>query len=292
VRNYLSRLHLARNETRIPRIECNVGIFCSDAAHSDESSNRGRKRALVLSAGGMFGAYQAGVWDALHPVFTPDIVIGASVGSINGYLIACGCPPAELLARWRSLENASTVRWCFSRHVRHGILDSAALEALIKDICKLTPRSEYGLVATETRTCRPRLFRWPDVTWRHIAASCGVPVFLPTYQIDGVYYSDGGLIDPLPLWAALELGATEIVAVDLLKRRPFPIRALVSALRVYSGYRRPGADGVKLLEISPSEPLGDARDSMYWSSANVERWIDLGRRDALAVVDGAPARAA
>ena len=66
----------------------------------------------------------------------------------------------------------------------------------------------------------------------------------------------------------------------------------MSALRVYSGYRRPGADGVKLLEISPSEPLGDARDSMYWSSANVERWIDLGRKDALAVVDGAPARAA
>ena len=149
----------------------------------------------------MFGAYQA-AFGMRGILFTPDIVIGASVGSINGSLIL-RMWPAELLARWRSLENASTVRWCFSRHVRHGILDSAALEALIKDVCKLTPRSEYGLVATETRTCRPRLFRWPDVTWRHIAASCGVPVFLPTYQIDGVYYSDGGLIDPLPLWAAL-----------------------------------------------------------------------------------------
>jgi NTE family protein len=269
-----------------------VGILCSNAARDESSADRRVKRALVLSAGGMFGAYQAGAWDALHQFFKPDIVIGASVGSLNGYVIACGCPPVELLARWRALENVDTVRWRFSRHVTQGLLDAAYLEALIQDMCKLTPRCDYALVVTETRTCRPRLFRWPDVTWKHIAASCGVPLFLPTYQIDGVYYSDGGLIDPLPLWAALELGATEIIAVDVLKQRPLPIRAMVRALRAYSGYQRPAAEGVKLLDISPSERLGDARDSMYWTRENAERWIELGRRDALAVMEGIPARAA
>jgi predicted acylesterase/phospholipase RssA len=114
-----------------------------------------------------------------------------------------------------------------------------------------------------------------------LAASCGVPIFLPTYEIDGVYYSDGGLVDPLPLWAALELGATEIVTVDLLKHRPLAVRAVVRALRAYSGYTRPSTEGVKLVDISPSERLGDERDAIYWTRSNAERWIELGRRDTL-----------
>jgi NTE family protein len=269
-----------------------VGILCSNAAHIELSSDSVPKRALVLSAGGMFGAYQAGVWDALHHSFKPDIVIGASIGSINGYLIACGWQPAQMVRRWCSLEDIQEIRWRLSHHVTRGILDVAFVEAFIQDMCKSTPRCDYALVVTETRTCRPRLFRWPDVTWKHIAASCGVPIFLPTYQIDGIYYSDGGLIDPLPVWAALELGATEIVAVDVLKQRPLPIRAVVRALRAYSGYTRPAASGVKLIEISPSERLGDARDSMYWTRENAERWIDLGRKDTLALIERIPARAA
>ncbi len=228
------------------------------------------KRALVLSAGGMFGAYQAGVWDVLHHSFQPDIVIGASVGSLNGYQIACGCPPDELIARWISLDRSRS------------ILDAGALETTIRAMCKSAPRCDFGLVVTETRTCRPRLFHGPEVTWKHIAASCGVPVFLPTYRIDGVHYSDGGIIDPLPLWAALELGATDIVTVDLLKERPLAIRALVSALRAFSGYKRPATDGVRVIDISPSERLGDIRASVYWRRDNAERWIDRGRKDALA----------
>src|SRR2546427_8151414 len=41
------------------------------------------KTALVLSGGGMFGAYQAGVWKALSHELSPDIVVGASVGALD-----------------------------------------------------------------------------------------------------------------------------------------------------------------------------------------------------------------
>ena len=54
----------------------------------------------MLSAGGMFGAYQAGVWKALSPVFRPDVVIGCSVGSINGWAIAGGISGDELIRTW------------------------------------------------------------------------------------------------------------------------------------------------------------------------------------------------
>ena len=54
--------------------------------------------ALVLSAGGMFGAYQAGAWKALAPELSPDLVVGTSAGSLNGWAIAvliCEAPHAS-----------------------------------------------------------------------------------------------------------------------------------------------------------------------------------------------------
>src|SRR5262249_36148628 len=67
--------------------------------------------ALVLSAGGMFGAYQAGAWSVLVDVFQPDLIVGASIGSINGWLIAGGCPPQELIDSWLDMGYASKFRW-------------------------------------------------------------------------------------------------------------------------------------------------------------------------------------
>ena len=58
------------------------------------------KTALVLSGGGMFGAYQAGAWKALSREISPDMVVGASVGALNGWLIASGVAAEELEQRW------------------------------------------------------------------------------------------------------------------------------------------------------------------------------------------------
>jgi NTE family protein len=54
---------------------------------------------LVFQGGGALGAYQAGVYEALHDAHVePDWVIGTSIGAINGAIIA-GNPPHERLAR-------------------------------------------------------------------------------------------------------------------------------------------------------------------------------------------------
>lgn len=56
---------------------------------------------LVLQGGGALGAYQAGVYEALHEAgIEPDWVIGTSIGAINGAIIA-GNPPADRLERLR-----------------------------------------------------------------------------------------------------------------------------------------------------------------------------------------------
>src|SRR5882724_9162626 len=49
--------------------------------------------ALVLQGGGALGAYQAGVYQALHEAnIEPDWVCGVSIGAINSAIIA-GNPP-------------------------------------------------------------------------------------------------------------------------------------------------------------------------------------------------------
>jgi NTE family protein len=71
--------------------------------------------ALVLSAGGMYGSYQAGAWKALAGVFQPDLIVGASIGAVNGWAIAGGCAPDELIRRWLNMEPARTSLRRFER---------------------------------------------------------------------------------------------------------------------------------------------------------------------------------
>lgn len=67
--------------------------------------------ALVLGGGNALGAYQAGVYQALHEAgVEPDWIVGASAGAINGAIIA-GNPPGERLGRLRDLWRPGERNW-------------------------------------------------------------------------------------------------------------------------------------------------------------------------------------
>jgi NTE family protein len=84
------------------------------AAHTSAPRRRSAlpgQVVLVLQGGGALGAYQVGVYEALHEAgIEPDWVIGTSIGAINGAMIA-GNPPAQRLPRlnafWESVEQHS-----------------------------------------------------------------------------------------------------------------------------------------------------------------------------------------
>lgn len=240
------------------------------------------RTALVLSAGGLFGAYQAGAWKALASEIQPDIVVGASVGSLNGWAIAGGCAPAELEARWLDFESAARLRFRFPRSLRDGLLDGRALEDRIREIYSaFTPRTRFAAVLTQVRPLRPRIFLDREVTWEHLAASCAVLGFLPQRRIGAATYSDGGLLNALPLWAAAELGATRIVAVNAMPVMPSAtVRVLVAALRGLSRFRPRVPPRERVVLIAPKVAPGRAADLMRWDRANIERWIGEGARDA------------
>ena len=236
--------------------------------------------ALVLSAGGMFGAYQAGVWKALAGDIRPDLVVGASIGSLNGWAIASGCDPAELERYW--LDESARLRLAFPRSFRHGILDSAAFERRIRELCWFyRPRTRYAVVLTDLLRLRPRIFEGADVSWEHLAASCAVLGCFEQRRIDGRLYSDGGLLSALPVWAAIELGATRIVAVNALPYMPSAsVRTLVGGLRRLSGFRPKASDLAGVIRIQPGQALGSSTDLLRWDRAKVARWIEQGQYDA------------
>lgn len=244
------------------------------------------KTALVLSAGGMFGAYQAGVWKILSQVLRPDLVVGASIGAVNGWAIAAGCSPDALVQTWLNLDQLSSLRWRLPSGFHHGFVDSRPAENLIEQFYQqYTPQVEYGVVATDTLRLRPVLFREPGLTWRHLAASTAILGFFSQQRIEGRLYSDGGLLCATPIWAAVEMGAQRVIAIDVLPSLPSTVvRSFVGAIRAVARFDPRVPASVDVIRLTAPLGLGSAKDALYWKRENVRRWIDLGVRDCEAAL--------
>lgn len=242
------------------------------------------KQALVLGAGGVFGAYQAGVWKALADTFEPDLVVGASIGALNGWLIAGGCAPQELEQLWVNFEEHHRIRPRVPRHWTEGWLDLRPVEGVLSDLfARYKPRVEYAAVITDLLRGKPRIVAGGQMTAQHLLASCAVPVAFDLHRFEGRVYADGGLITALPVWAAAELGATHIVAVHVLPDPPRPLMWLRSAGRRFARFREPAHPEVTVTLITPEAPLGRFFHMLRYRRELVERWIAQGERDALRI---------
>ncbi len=240
---------------------------------------------LVLSAGGMFGAYQAGAWKVLSDVFKPGLVIGASIGALNGWAIAGGCDPDDLIARWQNFEVAGRYRWQFPSTPFRGVLDSKPFHNAIRDMhASYQPKIEYALVLTDLFRLRPMLVRGADVRWQHLAASTAIPGIFDQMRIDGRIISDGGLLCAVPLWAAAELGAERALVIDAWLGSPgWVVKILAGAIRGISPFRSTPPPELEVIRVAPTAPLGSTRDALLWTRENAEKWIRAGERDATAI---------
>lgn len=214
----------------------------------------------------MFGAWQAGAWSVLAERFQPDLIVGASVGSLNGYVIACGGTPEDLRRMWRDPRFASLKR------LRLNLREMTQKHRL---------RADYALVATDLLRLKPRIFRGDAVTWRHLAASCAVPLAMRQVWIEGRLYSDGGLLNPLPVYAAVELGATRIIGLNALPEIPSVVmKPFVQGFRFVFGVNPPLPPGVDLRVLTPGRRLGGMRDALRWDKQRIEAWLEQGCADA------------
>ncbi len=184
--------------------------------------------ALVLSGGGAMGALQAGILRVLvRRGFRPSRIIGTSVGALNGAFLAFYPDEAgvdRLAEIWRGLEKEryisfNPVRVAYRLASRqlclfgNQFIQRLVAEHTVEDDFAAT-RVPLFVTATNLYTGRKHVFREGPVS-QAVLASTAIPGVFGPVEIDGQAYLDGGVVANLDLETAVELGAKEILAIDL-----------------------------------------------------------------------------
>lgn len=249
-------------------------------------------RALVLSGGASFGAYQAGAWKALQEQdWAPDLIVGVSIGAVNAFALAHGASDDEMAYVWRDLpgEIGGQAHGALSPW-KHLQLFRDWLDVVVARFGGRGPRCEMRAVLLEAPSLRFRTEDCVNDPRRYLEAACALPGILAPVRADGKWLIDCGATRHLPIREALSLGATEIVAIDLLKHNPVPLaryaRKKILSVRdfLHGEVSEPSAEElarISLTVIAHDHPLGSLPDAFRWNPEHVERLLRLGYEDGL-----------
>jgi len=254
------------------------------------------KVGLVLSGGGSRGAYEIGVWQALRELgIIIDLVVGTSVGAINGAIICQGGYDIAV-SLWKEVEtnmvfdlkenNRTSKKLEFNidiggipleqlnQYAKEIITNGGAEVSGLKDLLtthldeKLIRESsvDFGLVTVEYPSMKPYYMQKKDIPQGqmidYILASASCFPAIKTYDIGNKKFIDGAYTDNLPVNFAFEMGAEFVIAVDL------------ESIGIVHKNKLNSSD--KLLTISSSWDLGNF---LVFNKINSSRIMRLGYLD-------------
>ena len=177
------------------------------------------KLGLALGGGAARGFAHIGVIQVLeeHGI-KPDLVVGTSAGSLVASIYAIGKDGKMLQKIAEDMDEASITDWTLPFFNRGGVLrgDAYAKYVAVQVESKLIEQAAIplGIVATDLKTGHGILFRRGDITTA-VRASSAVPGVFPPVKIGSAEYVDGGLVSPVPVRFARQMGATVVIAVDI-----------------------------------------------------------------------------
>lgn len=248
------------------------------------------KLGLVLSGGGSKGAYEIGACFALKKLHKKvDIVTGTSIGAVNGVFVVQKDLKGALRV-WRSIsfknlfdedaftskqdDNLAKIYAEYAKNfINDGGLDVYKLKKLFDKAFKpyrfFNSNIDYGIVTYNLSLNRPVIKLKKDLTPENtrdyvIASASCYPAFKP-YPIDGQLYIDGGYYDNLPINLAIDMGADEIIAVDL--------RAI--------GFKKNIKD--KSIPITYIAPRNNIGSFLVFDKNQAKRTMKLGYNDTLKI---------
>lgn len=228
---------------------------------ADSYTHSAPRVALVLSGGAARGFTHVGVIKALEANgLKPDLVVGASAGSIVGALYASGLSAREVES---AIERMSAATFAdlslpglglvpgslgmFRGEELHRFIDREVRHHRIEDF-----PVRFAAVATDLATGSPAIFNAGDVG-RAVSASSAVPGLIAPARIGSRLYGDGQISSPVPVEAARKLGALRVVAVDVIY--PPADAALTSSMRVVFQAFTIAAYRIKQFEIAMADAL-------------------------------------
>lgn len=189
---------------------------------------------LALSSGAAKGFAHVGVIQVLEENgIEVDVVAGASMGAYVGALWAHGCNGCELERLSRELEGA----WTFWTLIdpafppRRGFLRGFAVK---RRLMRSIGQAHFAdlvrplhVVAANLATLERVVFSSGEVATA-VHASTAVPGICVPVTIDGETYTDGGIVDPLPVDILREMGVARVIAVNVIPT-PDRIRCAIEA---------------------------------------------------------------
>src|SRR3954451_18272939 len=183
--------------------------------------------AFVLGGGGQLGAHEVGMLRALlERGIVPGLVVGTSVGAINGAAVAAKPSLAaveRLTQTWSAIERddvfAGSIlgRLGTLARTRTHLYDNGSLRAQLSE--SLPARIEdlavpFQCVAASIEQAAEHWFsQGPPVA--AVLASSAVPGILPPVEVDGEHFVDGGVVNSIPVGRAVALGARTIFVLHV-----------------------------------------------------------------------------
>ncbi len=176
------------------------------------------KLGLALGGGAARGFAHVGVIAVLEESgLRPQLVVGTSAGSLVAALYASGKTSAQLQQTALSLEELAITDWMLPL-VGRGVLRGEALSRYVNDLvagrlieAMVMP---LGIVATDLNSGQAVLFQRGD-TGQAVRASSAVPAVFVPVKIGNREFVDGGLVSPVPVKFARQMGADVVLAIDI-----------------------------------------------------------------------------
>ena len=171
---------------------------------------------LALGGGAARGFAHIGVIQVLEESgVKPDLVVGTSAGSLVAALYASGLDGAALARLADSMDESAFADWAFPGR---GLIRGEALARYVREHTGGRSfeqmRMPLGIVATELDSGRAILFQHGDPGIA-VRASSAVPAVFQPVRIGAHEYVDGGLVAPVPVHFARQMGAQLVIAVDI-----------------------------------------------------------------------------
>lgn len=249
-------------------------------------------RAIVLSGGGSKGAYQMGVWAALKKLnIHYDIVTGTSVGALNAALMVQKTFykglffwynlnskmifNEDLKQDYHTKEGKKEILKWYAKGVLNGGIEVKGLEDTIRQVIQpkkvLKSNVDMGIVTFNMKTLKPKIVKKKDLNENNLcdyllaSASCFPAFKMKTIEEEN--YIDGGIYDNLPINLAIDLGATEVIAIDLKE----------------VGFKQKVKN--KNIPITYIEPRNDIGSFLIFEKNMSRRAMRLGYNDTLKVMN-------
>ena len=188
------------------------------ATPATPTPKRPLKLGLALGGGAARGFAHVGVLQVLEEAgIKPDLVVGTSAGSFVAALYASGKTAAQLQTVAETMEEAALTDWTVPLMGR-GMMRGDALARYVNNQVAGRRIEDFkmplGIVATDLNTGQGVMFQRGDVATA-VRASSAVPSVFEPVKIGTREFVDGGLVSPVPVRYARQMGADYVLAVDI-----------------------------------------------------------------------------